>query len=85
MTPQLAQRLGYDKIEKGLVVSRVEPLSPAADVGIQRGDLIKEINRKEVKNLKDMRGILEDVSGEDSLLMLVKRGKRTFYTVIEEG
>ena len=85
MTPQLARRLGYDKIEKGLVVSRVEPLSPAADVGIQQGDLIKEINRKEVKNLKDMRGILEDVSGEDSLLMLVKRGKRTFYTVIEEG
>jgi serine protease Do len=83
LTPQLAQRLGYDKNEKGLVVSRVDPVSPAAEVGIQRGDVIKEINRKEVQSLEDMRSIIEDSGKEDELLLLVKRGKSTFYAVLD--
>jgi serine protease Do len=82
LTPQLAQRLGYDKDEQGLVVSKVEALSPAAEAGIRRGDVIKEINRKEVRNLEEMHSIIENLSKEDTLL-LVKRGKSTFYAVLE--
>jgi serine protease Do len=82
LTPQLAQRLGYDKDEQGLVVSQVEALSPAAEAGIQRGDVIKEINRKEVRNLEDLHSIIENLSKKDTLL-LVKRGKSTFYAVLE--
>jgi membrane-associated protease RseP (regulator of RpoE activity) len=83
LTPQLAQRLGYGKNEKGLVVSKVEALSPAAEAGIRRGDVIKEINRKEVRNREDLRSIIEEISEKDSLLMLVKRGKNTFFAVLE--
>jgi serine protease Do len=82
LTPSLAKRLGYDQSEKGLIVSSVEPLSPAAEAGIQRGDVIKEIERSQVQDMEDMRNIMDDLPKDDNLLLLVKRGKSTFYAVL---
>ncbi|GIW86614.1 MAG: hypothetical protein KatS3mg108_0938 [Isosphaeraceae bacterium] len=40
LTPELAERYGYQQFDSGFVVTTVEPNSPAEDSGLERGDLI---------------------------------------------
>jgi len=43
----------------GLLVQRVEPLSPAYDAGIERGNIILELNRQPVDSVARFRRLLE--------------------------
>ena len=52
VTPEIAKGFGLKK-EAGVLVARVEPGSPAADAGIQKGDVIQEVNRKPIKDVED--------------------------------
>ena len=45
----------------GLLVQRVEPMSAAQDAGIDRGQIILEINRQPVHSVAGMRRILSGV------------------------
>jgi serine protease Do len=83
LTPELAQRFEWDAAEHGVVISSVQPGSPAADVKLRPGDLIKEINRQKIQNLKDYNQALQKVKKGESLLLLVKRGDRTFYVPLK--
>ncbi|MCL5023770.1 MAG: DegQ family serine endoprotease [Nitrospirae bacterium] len=67
----------------GVVVVEVAPNGLAGDAGIQPGDVIKEVNRRAVKNLKDYREALSKTVKDKALLLLVKRGARTFYASIK--
>lgn len=81
ITPDLARRLNLkDRI--GVVVVDVLPNSLADDAGIQVGDVIKEINRNPVKNLKDYERLLERVSRDKPLLLLIKRGNQSLYVSV---
>ena len=70
----MAKRLRL-KSETGVVVTRVEPGSPAADAGIQTGDIIREVNRKAVKNVDDLVQKLEQTKDQNNILLLVQRGQ----------
>ena len=52
MTPYLASRLGIEK-PGGLVVSRVDPQSPATDAGLKVGDVIYRVNGDAVNTAED--------------------------------
>ncbi|MGD1076422.1 MAG: DegQ family serine endoprotease [Thermodesulfovibrionales bacterium] len=67
----------------GVVVTGVDSGSPADDAGIQAGDIIKEINRKPVKNLKDYDSAMQAVQPGKPILFLMKRGMQTFYLSIK--
>jgi serine protease Do len=43
----------------GLLVQRVEPLSPAYDAGLERGNIILEVNRQPVNSIARFRRLLE--------------------------
>jgi serine protease Do len=52
----------------GLLVQRVEPLSPAYDAGIERGSIILQINRQDVDSVARFRRVLEASPGGDALV-----------------
>jgi serine protease Do len=83
LTPELAQRFGWDQNEYGVVISNVQPGSPAADSKLRQGDLIKEVNRQKIQNLKDYNQTLQKAKKGESLLLLIKRGERTFYVALK--
>lgn len=83
MTQELAERFGWDASERGVVVTEVEPDSPAAEARLQPGDLIKEVNRKKIQNVRDYNQAMKSTDKRKSLLLLVKRGERTFYVVLQ--
>lgn len=73
LTPDLARRTGDSDKEKGVVVIDIEAGSKAETAGIQRGDLIKEINHVTVADLKDYKNQMEKIKKGDPALILIKR------------
>jgi serine protease Do len=83
LTPELAQRFDWDQNEYGVVISNIQQGSPAAEAKLRPGDLIKEINRQKIQNLKDYNQAIQKAKKGESLLLLVKRGERTFYVALK--
>lgn len=81
LTPQVARELGLKK-STGVVVTGVEPGSPAAEAMIQVGDIIQSVNRKPVKNADDFVKIVEKAKDGGSLLLLVQRGQNTLFAAV---
>ena len=77
LTPQLARQLGVEATE-GLVVMNVDPAGPAADAGFVKGDVIREVDGREVETPSELRNAL-DRAGERPALVLVQRGETTLY------
>jgi serine protease Do len=82
LTPDIAQQLELPAGTHGVVVSRIDPSSTAADSGLQRGDIIQEVNRKRVTNEDDFNQALSG-SGDKPILLLVNRGGRTLYLAVQ--
>ena len=70
--------------KEGVVIAEIEPDSPADDAGIQRGDIIKKINSRLVKNLSDYSGILKsELKGDKPVVFLLKRGQNTLFIAVK--
>jgi serine protease Do len=78
LTPDIAQQLGYDN-DWGVVVADVAAGSRADDAEIQRGDLIKEVNRVSVRTAQDFEDAIRGAKSGDTLALLVRRGKATSF------
>ena len=81
VTPQLERQLQLDPGTEGLVVTDVDPDGVAADAGIERGDVILEINRKSVKSVEEVQSALESTGTRPILLLITRRGQTVFVTV----
>jgi serine protease Do len=82
LTPAIAQQLGYGNAQ-GVVVSNVAAGSPAEDAGFQRGDLIREVDHKQVTTVKEFDRALSQSKKEGAALFLVQRGQVTFFVAIK--
>jgi serine protease Do len=82
ITPQLRQQFGTTEIS-GVVVVSVEQGSLATESGIQPGDVIKEVNRKTVRSLADYNESMGGIAKGQPVLMLLQRGKQTFFVSME--
>jgi serine protease Do len=62
ITPEAAREYGLDR-RTGVVISGVEPGSPADSVGLQAGMVIDEINQKAIRNTGDYQQITAEIEG----------------------
>jgi serine protease Do len=63
----------------GAVVEDVQPGSPADNAGLQRGDVIVEVNRNPQQSAADVALALTNISdGQDVLLLVWSNGGNTF-------
>jgi serine protease Do len=88
LTDELADRLGYDEDEEGVLITNVEPGSPATKVDSppRPGDLIQEIERQEIKDMDDYRKAVKDTRELDSIMIRLRRARGgTWYVVIKRG
>ena len=79
LTPEMAQRFGWEENEQGAIITNVKPGSPASEARLRPGDLIKEVNRQKIQNMRDYQQAIQKAKKGESLLLLVKRGDNTFY------
>ncbi|OCC15891.1 HtrA protease/chaperone protein [Dissulfuribacter thermophilus] len=79
LTPELAEQFGY-KEGQGVLVSEVEPGSPAESAGIRAGYLIEEVNRIRVKTVAQCMNALR--KSKHRVLLRLTDGQFTRYVVI---
>ncbi len=94
LTRELANHYGISSnsgllgtaVESGVVVTAVDADSPASAEGIEVGDVITQINRHPVKNLKQFRQLLQDANAHTGILVdLISKGSPKMLVLKEEG
>jgi serine protease Do len=70
---ETAHELGLKGKIQGVIVTEVQPDSGAERAGLRPGDVIREINRRPVKSVKDYEKAASEVKKGDNVLMLINR------------
>jgi serine protease Do len=85
LSPDLARRFGFDENEKGVVVFKVEPGSRVFEAGIRPGDIVLQINQKNVTSLEDYKRSASKIKAKERTLLLIRRkGQDLFVTIRPE-
>ncbi len=66
----------------GAVIVDVDSDGPADVVGIEPGDVIREVGRQPVHNISDFQGIVRTLRAASEVLMLVQRADAAVYVVL---
>ncbi|MDV2495741.1 MAG: Do family serine endopeptidase [bacterium] len=86
ITEALRERYNAPATTSGIVITRVEHDSVASKAGVERGDVILEVNRQSVKTLRDYLRLMRDHGHSGgSILLLVQRADRTIYIALKGG
>lgn len=78
---ELSQKKNYQGTSKGLLITDVKPNSPAAQVGLIKGDIILAVNKREVATIADLNKA--SVLSRHQLLIHLQRGQSFLYLVIK--
>jgi serine protease Do len=82
LTPEIRDQLGLKPNVKGVVVTDVPDGSPASDAGLQRGDVIEQVNREPVSSVADYERLVSQ-AGKQAVVLLVNRAGTTTFIVVE--
>jgi serine protease Do len=82
LTSDIAQQLSLPAGTRGVVVSSVDPSSPAAASGLSQGDVIQEVNHKSISSTSDYQQAMAGANKQPVLLLVNNRGV-TRYVVVE--
>ena len=90
LTEEIVGSLGYEG-EGGILVSGVAPYSPAHEAGIRAGDLILEVDRKQIESVQDFRSVVAELEkGKAALFFLwrkedgrTRRSGRTLFVPVK--
>ena len=79
LTPDVSQQLQAPQGIHGAVIEQVQPGSSADNAGLQRGDIILEVNRHKVQSASDVQQALSSVAkGDDALVLVWSNGGNSF-------
>jgi serine protease Do len=83
ITSDIAGQLNLPPSTKGVVITSIDEASPAAAAGLNRGDVIQEVNHKPVTNVADYQKAIAASPANQPLLLLINEGGITRYVVVE--
>ena len=78
----IAQAFGLD-FYRGVIITNVEPNSPAAQAGLQNGDIVKSLNGKTIHNAGSLRTSISLIrAGNDFQLDIIRDQRKRQLTLI---
>ena len=81
---EFAERFKLPEGMQGVVISRVEPMSPAFDADVERGHVLLEINRHPVRSVDEYRRLTANAKAGDILALYIYKPEsdsRALHTV----
>ncbi len=81
ITPEMRKSLNIPKRISGVIVSDIESGSPAEGV-LMKNDVIMEVNRKKINNLKDYEAAGAKIKSDSNVLLLVFRSGSAIYITL---
>ena len=82
LTKQEIQKYGYPANITGLIVTGVSANSPAAQIGIQPGMLVRSINRVAINTVPDFQKIYSEIKTGESVLLLIATPSGSQYVTL---
>lgn len=82
LTPDIARELNLPPATHGVVVGSVDPSSAAAEVGLDRGSVIEEVNHKSIANIEQYKQAVA-AAGQQPVLLLVYQNGATRFAVVQ--
>jgi len=82
LTPELARRYELDPASRGVLITAIEPGSAAAAANLRPGDLVLEVDGRDVAAAKEFRAAVAQAAKGKVLRLLIQRGNRLFYTTL---
>jgi serine protease Do len=67
----------------GVLITGVERGGAAGRIGIEPGDILRQINQSKIENLKDFKKVVISARKGSSVLMLIQRGRYGYYVTVE--
>jgi serine protease Do len=81
VTPEMARDMKLEG-ETGVLVTEVSPEGPAAKAGLQRGDLILEVNKQAVSKPDQLPPIVAKARPGSVIVLRVKRGSNALFVPV---
>ena len=81
LTPDLAAQVGVPRDVQGVVVTAVDSVGPAAETGLQAGDVIQQVDRQPVRSAQELQAALNSAGNRPALLLVNRRGNNLFLTL----
>jgi serine protease Do len=82
--PENRKEFNIPEAVKGVVITAIDPDSLSAAAGLQKGDVVLEINREKVVNAKQAVEASEKLKKENKVLLRVQSRNATRYVVVEK-
>jgi serine protease Do len=82
LSEQMRKRAGVSKQVKGVVVTAVDDDSPLAELGIQPGDVIQQINQQPVTTPQQAEKKLKEAKKGENVLLLINRHGTNQYLAL---
>ncbi len=81
LTPENARNFGFPENEWGILIVDLQMGSNGDKAGLERGDLIKEVNHTPVKTLADFDRLVGAVPAGRNIQLLIRRGNFGYYVL----
>ena len=84
LTPTIARQFGLEYEQNGVVVVEVESGSAAAEAGLRAGDIIEEVNRKQVNSVEEFMKAMSQDKEQETVLLLMRRDDVTSFLALRK-
>ena len=85
ITPELAKRFSIKEGDAGVIVVKIDPASKAFEAGIRPGDMVTQINQKDIATIEDYKKAVLKLKTKERILLLIRRkGEDLFLTIRPE-
>jgi serine protease Do len=81
LTPEVAQKFGFNE-QKGVIISQVEPGSPASDAALKAGGLIMAVNRQKVASITEFNAAISEAAKGGRVLLMVRQGDAVRFVAL---
>ncbi len=79
LTNDMKKQYGIPEDAEGVVIFGIDPLGELSRAGLAEGDLIRSINRKDIKSMNDFKEITKDVKLSKGVMFDILRSGRPLY------
>ncbi len=83
LTPDIRDQLGLPNNVRGVVITEVDPSSPAGQT-LQQGDVIESIDRHPVNSVTDFNRLAAEAKGK-TLLRVIRQGYGSYVVISPDG
>jgi serine protease Do len=74
LTPDIAERLELSRDTRGVVITDVDPSGQAASAGLREGDVIEQVNGKNVRAVDELKASLDAATDRPAVLLVDRAG-----------